>query len=340
MRTEFSTEPPMVSVIITSHNYGCYLQDAINSALGQTYPNIEIIVVDDGSTDHTREVAAQNPVTYVAQKHQGVSAAKNKGIQDSHGDFLVCLDGDDKLSRRYVEKTLLQISKRPSTGFVYTGSIVWNESTGDETIWMPRKLSSKYSLFAGWHGALGPIMVRRKAFESLQGGFDTSFRAYEDMDLCFRIMTHGWKADVVYAPLHWYRIHPNSLNPVTPVQRKIAEAKINQKYWFRPMYRKLNGYYLKTFGRLTVFLMHPVEYMRGLRRKIQVDIEVKSIRTRDSNAIKTANGIRTEINSRVDLLVEWNRNNYLKAYYSGQIEALEAALSELAFESPRKTSYA
>jgi glycosyltransferase involved in cell wall biosynthesis len=336
-RNSISAQSPLVSIIITSYNYGCYIQDAIDSALKQTHPNIEIIIVDDGSKDNTREVAAKNPVTYSVQRHQGVSSTKNNGIRLSKGEFFVCLDGDDKLSPRYVEVTLAQILRRSSTGFVYAGSVVWNESTGREDIWMPRKLRSKYSLFAGWHGALGPILVRRRAFDSLNQGFDPTFPAYEDMDLCFRILSRGWKSDLIYAPIHWYRIHPNSLNPVTPEQRKIAEANINQKYWFRPLYRKFNCYYMQTLGRVTAFLIYPAAYLRGVKKKIQVNAEVKSFQRRDASTLRRTREIRTEINSTVDELVEWSRNDFLRAYYKRRVGALEVVLSKITFDSSRKT---
>ena len=89
---------PLVSVVIPCFNHGRFLPEAIESVLAQTYPWIEILVVDDGSTDNTREVAAQYPhVRYVYQHNQGLSAARNTGIRHSTGDFLVFLDADDLL---------------------------------------------------------------------------------------------------------------------------------------------------------------------------------------------------------------------------------------------------
>ncbi|MBA3285511.1 MAG: glycosyltransferase family 2 protein, partial [Nitrosopumilus sp.] len=79
-----------ISVIITCYNYGHFLSDAIKSILNQSYNNKEIIVVDDGSTDNTKEVAQSfADVVYVYQHHQGLSAARNKGLSVSTGNFLV-----------------------------------------------------------------------------------------------------------------------------------------------------------------------------------------------------------------------------------------------------------
>ena len=92
------THFPSVSVIIPAHNEEETIEDCIMSVLEDPYPNKEIIVVDDGSTDHTENVAKKYPVKYVFQTHQGVSAAKNYGIKVSKGEFFVCLDADDRLA--------------------------------------------------------------------------------------------------------------------------------------------------------------------------------------------------------------------------------------------------
>jgi cellulose synthase/poly-beta-1,6-N-acetylglucosamine synthase-like glycosyltransferase len=84
----------------------------------------------------------------------------------SKGEFFVCLDADDRLAPEFITKTL-KLMEKPKVGFVRTGSIVYNENLKIENIWMPRKIFSKYSLFAGWWGALGPVLIRRAAFDSL-----------------------------------------------------------------------------------------------------------------------------------------------------------------------------
>jgi glycosyltransferase involved in cell wall biosynthesis len=272
-------------------------------------------------------VAANNPVKYYFQKNHGVSSAKNRGIGVSQGAFFICLDADDRLFPKYVEKTLNQILKRVSTGFVYTGSVVWNESIQCEDIWMPRKLLFKYSLFGGWHGAIGPILVRRQAFDSLEQGFDPTFSAYEDMDLCFRILSNGWKADLVDEPIHWYRVHPNSLNPITTKQRRMAEANIDRKFWFRPTYRRLYTCYTSTFGRLISLLKHPAGYLRCVKKKIQINVLVKSLL--GTSSVVTVRGINKELKSSVDRLDEWYQNRFLREYYTQRIEMLLSILTNL-----------
>lgn len=87
------------SIVITAFNYGNYVGDAINSCLQQTYPDIEIIVVDDGSTDDTRSVCESfgDRIVYIYQQNRGVSAARNTGLKDISGEFVTFLDADDML---------------------------------------------------------------------------------------------------------------------------------------------------------------------------------------------------------------------------------------------------
>src|SRR5690554_879710 len=89
---------PLVSVIIPCYNHGEYLSEAIESVLNQTYTPIEVIVIDDGSSDDTEKVAKRYPsVRYFFQENKGLSSARNLGITNSTGELLVFLDADDLL---------------------------------------------------------------------------------------------------------------------------------------------------------------------------------------------------------------------------------------------------
>lgn len=87
----------LVSVIIPTYNSAPYIVDAIGSVLAQTYQNLEIIVVDDGSNDNTREVLVRyrDKITCLYQENRGVSAARNRGMQHAQGEFIALLDADD-----------------------------------------------------------------------------------------------------------------------------------------------------------------------------------------------------------------------------------------------------
>uniref|UniRef100_B8HPX7 Glycosyl transferase family 2 n=1 Tax=Cyanothece sp. (strain PCC 7425 / ATCC 29141) TaxID=395961 RepID=B8HPX7_CYAP4 len=88
-------DSPLISVIIPVYNRDRYLAEAIESVLNQTYPAIDLIVVDDGSSDRSAEVAQRYPLTYVYQSNQGISAARNAGVALAKGNFIAFLDSDD-----------------------------------------------------------------------------------------------------------------------------------------------------------------------------------------------------------------------------------------------------
>src|SRR5919108_2036820 len=110
---------PLVSVIITSYNQARFLSDAIESVLTQTYSQFEIVVVDDGSTDHASEVVTRYPgVRYIHQDNQGLSAARNTGLRESNGAYLVLLDADDRLLPIALETGVDCLQAHPECGFV------------------------------------------------------------------------------------------------------------------------------------------------------------------------------------------------------------------------------
>jgi glycosyltransferase involved in cell wall biosynthesis len=113
---------PLVSIIIPSYNYGRYILQAVMSCLYQTYKNLEVIVVDDGSTDNTKETlqAIKDRIVYIYQTNQGVSAARNKGLELARGEFIAFLDADDYLTEDSVETRLNILLAYPDIGIVFS----------------------------------------------------------------------------------------------------------------------------------------------------------------------------------------------------------------------------
>jgi glycosyltransferase involved in cell wall biosynthesis len=117
-----SDDAPLVSIIIPTYNYGRYLSKAVKSCLDQTYRNLEIIVVDDGSTDDTRKIVEglDSRLVYVHQENQGVSAARNNGLGRARGAFIAFLDADDYLLPDSVAARVEVLLKHPDIGIVFT----------------------------------------------------------------------------------------------------------------------------------------------------------------------------------------------------------------------------
>jgi glycosyltransferase involved in cell wall biosynthesis len=122
----------VVSIIIPTYNYGIYLPTAIQSCLNQTYKSIEIIVVDDGSTDDTKDIVKDfnDSVIYFYQKNSGVSAARNKGLELAKGDYLAFLDSDDYLTNNSIEIKLDILKKHPDIGIVFSST--YSKTSGQE----------------------------------------------------------------------------------------------------------------------------------------------------------------------------------------------------------------
>ena len=111
--------PPLVTVVIPCYNQAHFLGEAIGSVLNQSYRNFEIIVVDDGSTDNTSEVASHyEEVRLVRQENRGLAGARNRGLGEANGEFLVFLDADDRLLPGALEAGLGRFEANPECAFV------------------------------------------------------------------------------------------------------------------------------------------------------------------------------------------------------------------------------
>ncbi len=113
----------MVSFVIPNYNHARYLGQAIASALAQTYPNVEVIVVDDGSTDDSRAVAAAfgDRIRYIYQQNAGLSAARNTGVRAAQGEYIALLDADDLVEPAYAERLLAALAEAPQAAGAYCG---------------------------------------------------------------------------------------------------------------------------------------------------------------------------------------------------------------------------
>jgi glycosyltransferase involved in cell wall biosynthesis len=113
-------QPPLVSILINNYNYGRFLSDAINSALNQTYPNVEVVVVDDGSTDNSREIIAGfgSKIVAVLKNNGGQASAFNAGFAASKGDWIHFLDSDDVFNPNKVQWVGEIAAKYPTVGMI------------------------------------------------------------------------------------------------------------------------------------------------------------------------------------------------------------------------------
>lgn len=207
----------LVTVVIPNYNYAHYLREAIDSVLAQTYEDIEIIVVDDGSSDDSREVLASfgDRLSTIYQRNQGVSAARNNGAEAGRGEFIAFLDADDIWLPEKVEKQVELFRNDPSLGLVHVGvdeidaggNLQLRRLEGIEGLVASDLLMLKRETILG--GGSG-LMVPRGVFEEV-GGFDTGLSTSADWDLGFRISS---KNAVGFVPeiLLKYRVHDSNMH--------------------------------------------------------------------------------------------------------------------------------
>jgi glycosyltransferase involved in cell wall biosynthesis len=181
----------LVSIVIPCHNQAQFLAESIESALSQTYPNVEVVVVDDGSTDNTPRVVKHYPeVELVSQHRRGLSAARNTGLRCSSGSYVVFLDADDRLVPEAVARGLACIHARPERALTWGGYRLIDVDGGFlSEAQVPSELPDPYAALlernvVEMHASL---VYRRGLFEHV-GGFDESLIACEDHDLLLRIV--------------------------------------------------------------------------------------------------------------------------------------------------------
>ena len=201
---------PLVSAIIPAYNAAETIGSALDSVGQQVYPDIETIVVDDGSTDSTGEIVRERypEVTCVRQDNAGVSAARNTGAGVAHGEFLVLLDADDEWVPRYVEHLVGLAELHPDAAVLACNARV---SSGKHVFPFCRPAGPAvrelklYDLLRGKRPPGVAFMLRRETFLQTTG-FDSSITAAEDIDLACRVVAGGNKLIYSIEPLYLYRM--------------------------------------------------------------------------------------------------------------------------------------
>ncbi|QER41687.1 glycosyltransferase [Thermodesulfobacterium sp. TA1] len=179
---------PLISVIIPTYNRAYILFKAVESVLNQTFKNLEIIVVDDGSTDLTPKLITQYPVVYVRKPRKGVAHARNRGLFHAKGSYIAFLDSDDLFVPTKLEEQLAFFEKNPNYKIVQTEEI-WYK--GEKRI-NPKKIHKKAE---GWFFeravklcvvSISTVLIKKELFEEI-GLFDEDFWVCEDYEFWLRV---------------------------------------------------------------------------------------------------------------------------------------------------------
>jgi glycosyltransferase involved in cell wall biosynthesis len=208
-------QSPLVSAIIPVYNGSCYITKSIKSVLSQTYQNIEIIVVDDGSRDSTYEKIKPylGRLKYIYQKNQGASAARNKGIMNSAGEYVAFLDHDDIWLPEKIEIQINQMLEHPEIGMVHSncGFIDADDNHLDGINW-PIGAQGKCfkELFIQNKIMILTVVIRRACLDRV-GFFDEGIKYCEDRELWLRL-SHKFPIGYIDKCLAYYRIHDSNMS--------------------------------------------------------------------------------------------------------------------------------
>jgi glycosyltransferase involved in cell wall biosynthesis len=227
---------PTVSVIIPTYNRANLIEKAIRNVLNQTYQDFEIIVIDDGSTDNTREIIRSfndKRVKYIKKykKNKGISVARNVGIKMARGKYFALLDSDDEWLPEKLDKQIKILQDGSSElGVVYSNLCYIDENGKNmNKLRNPKKEGYIYEDLLGenYVGPPSTLLIRKECFHKV-GLFDNLLNAMEDWDMWIRIAKY-YRFSLIKIPLVKYRLHSNQLSINLRV-KNIAANRILVKY--------------------------------------------------------------------------------------------------------------
>lgn len=222
-------EDPLVSIVIPCYNQAQYLEEAVQSAITQTYANIEIIILNDGSTDESEQIAltlqAQYPqVRLLTQKNKGLSQARNAGISEANGTYILPLDADDKLHQKMITQCMSVMSKC-NVDIVYTDLQQFGEKYD---IRHRAAFRNNHLLYEN----LPPqaSLYKKEVWETCNGYKQNMKEGYEDWEFWINAYKHGFKFQHHPEVLFYYRIKKESMYTDAYKKHTYLKAKITMNH--------------------------------------------------------------------------------------------------------------
>ncbi|MEP7104018.1 MAG: glycosyltransferase [Candidatus Dojkabacteria bacterium] len=249
--TKWKKGAPLVSVVIPYHNYGRYIEQAVDSVLNQTFQNFEIIIVDDASTEpYSIDIihSLKKPKTRVIFQEENtyIPGAFNNGVRHAKGKYICRLDADDKLKPTYLEKCLLKLE---------LGNLdvcnTWHKEFGDASFTFERGILDIRSIVHENTQHCSAIFRRELGMKV--GPYDSKIKGYEDWDFWISMAEQSAASDIVHEPLLLYRRHGHTesqkshdrhMHWVSTIRNKHIKAITNRKY-IQNIVNKLKKYTVK-----------------------------------------------------------------------------------------------
>ncbi len=212
-------QQPLVSVIIPAYNAERYVAETIKSVLNQSYKNFELVVVNDGSIDQTKDIVLSfqdERIKYLYQENRGLASAHNVGIKNSKGGFLIKLDSDDMMTPDFIARHLAEFEEHPEADLVYCDDCLIDENDKPIRVierleYTDRKLLIRDLFRCGFPIVPFRTCIRRSVFDKI-GLFDEGLRLGEDYDMMRRFVKHGLKIHHLKGALYLRRMTSQSLS--------------------------------------------------------------------------------------------------------------------------------
>ncbi|OGU33964.1 MAG: hypothetical protein A2068_05365 [Ignavibacteria bacterium GWB2_35_6b] len=233
---------PLISICVPTYNQAHLIKDGLQSAINQTYQNIEIIVVDDGSEDNTKEIVnsfQSSKIKYVFKEHTNAADTRNKAIKEAKGEFIFWLDSDDVLDLRIIEEYIAVYNNYPDADIFYS-NLYCIDLTGKllhlfeyEDYYNNNQKMIQF-LFKGQPIPNPGTMINKKVFD-VTGLFNTEFKRAHDYEFFTRlVLLNKFKTKHINKLMYTYRIHENNITLNTSgkinfeFERKIFNTLISQ----------------------------------------------------------------------------------------------------------------
>lgn len=275
---------PIVSVIVPCYNQGEYLAEALDSVLNQTYTAWECIIINDGSTDSTKDVAVKycqkdSRFKYIEQENQGPSIARNNAIAASCGEFILPLDADDLIGETYMEKALKHFETHSKTQVVYCRAKFFGSIEQD---WDLPKY--EYDSFIWLNSIFCTAFFKRSDYDKTSGYNPNMVHGFEDWDFWLSMLT---KDSIVYQidePLFFYRQKNRSRATMSHEQMRNLYTTIynNHKEIYEP------------------YCKHIIEY-RNASLLLEIEAHNSILKVKDSMSYRLGYTILHPINKLINL---------------------------------------
>lgn len=272
---------PLISIVIPCYNDALYIEESVNSAINQTYPNTEIIIVDDGSNLETKKVLntlKEKVDVIITQNNQGVCVARNNGIKKAKGDYILVLDSDDFFEAKFLEVAYNVIKNNKEIGLVTCFANIIDETGTHLYISKPTGAGVDEVIYK--NNAMGSCFFTREVWLKV-GGYDIKMKnGYEDWEFNISVAKLGYKVKVIQEILFNYRYKSVSRN---------TEAINYQKEIRKYVFKKHKDIAIRNYEKTIDFFLNEIEINKNevLRYKKSKSFKIGHFIVLNLNRLKT-----------------------------------------------------